>query len=163
MKTTLRARVPAIAAAGLIVSLLLGACGGGSALPVVQPSKFPTTQNLPMLQITNRVINLNAKTGYQYAKLSIDVLFADPSGQFLKTSGDNLAKLQAAFAADNSTVINAFNDVLTTDVSQKTPQELGTDKGKEDLRTQLIQHFNDRLPPGGPTVVYIDYVDFVMQ
>lgn len=148
--------------------MLLGACGGSTVL-IAPPSSFPTTQNLPAIRITNRVINLNGKSGYQYAKMSIDVLFSDPKAQFAKAKGENLKKLQETFADDSSAVVAAFNDVLTTDVSQKTPQELATTEGKEALRQQLIKDFNARLAgpskPGEPEVkvVYVNFLDFVMQ
>jgi hypothetical protein len=142
------------------LALLVSACG--SSAPVAQPSSFPTTQNLPAIQINNRVINLSGKSGYQYAKLSVNVLFADPTGQFMKASGDALKTLQTSFNADHPALIDSFNDVLTTDVSQKSAQELGTDQGKEALRQQLIRDFNARLA-SGPPVLYVEFTDFVMQ
>jgi Flagellar basal body-associated protein FliL len=143
------------------LGILVSACGGSSG-PVEQPKTFPTTQNLPMLQITNRVINLTGKSGYQYAKMTVNVQFADQTGQFMKANGDGLKKLQDTFIADNPALVNSFNDVLTTDVSQKSSQELGTDQGREALRQQLIRDFNARLA-SGPPVLYVEFVDFVMQ
>src|SRR5579883_380571 len=147
MKKLLRAAVPGLAAA---LAILLSACGG-SAAPVVQPSTFPTTANLPTLQIKDRVVNLNAKNGYQYAKMTLNVMFSDPKGEYAKAKGEALKKLQDTFAADNPAAAAAFNDVVTTDVSQKSPQELATADGKEALRQQLIKDFNARLaPPAKP-------------
>ncbi|HLG72778.1 MAG TPA: flagellar basal body-associated FliL family protein [Chloroflexota bacterium] len=165
MKKLLRAAVPGLAAA---LAILLSACGG-SAAPVVQPSTFPTTANLPTLQIKDRVVNLNAKNGYQYAKMTLNVMFSDPKGEYAKAKGEALKKLQDTFAADNPAAAAAFNDVVTTDVSQKSPQELATADGKEALRQQLIKDFNARLaPPAKPgepalKVLWVEYVDFVMQ
>lgn len=146
----------------LALGIGLAACGGSSAV-VVPPTNFPTTQPLPMVQIKDRVINLNAKSGFQYAKMTLDVQFADPTGQFSKAKGEALTKMQAAFALDNQALVAAFNDVVTTDVSQKTPQELATTDGKEGLRKQLISDFNSRLATGAPPVVYVNFADFVMQ
>ncbi|HEX6511440.1 MAG TPA: flagellar basal body-associated FliL family protein [Chloroflexota bacterium] len=145
----------------LAMGILLSACGG-SAAPVAQPSTFPNTQNLPTLQIKDRVVNLNTKSGFQYAKMTLNVLFNDPKGDFSKAKGDALKKLQDGFTGDNPAALAAFNDVLTTDVSQKTPQELGTPEGKDALRKQLIDDFNTRLG-GNLKVLYVEYVDFVMQ
>jgi len=146
----------------MALGIALAACGGGGGA-VLPPTSYPTTQNLPTIQIKDRVINLNAKSGYQYAKLTLDVVFADTSGQFVKAKGDSLKKLQDTFATDNQAMVAAFNDVVTTDVSQKTPQELATNDGKEALRKQLIGDFNSRLAAGAPPVLYVNYVDFVMQ
>jgi len=162
MKTLLRGGLSGFAAPILGLSILLTACGGGSAVAVAQPSVFPNTQNLPMLQIKDRVINLNAKSGYQYAKLSLNVLFSDPKGDFGKAKGEPLKKLQDTFVTDNPAAVAAFNDVLTTDISQKTPQELATAEGKEALRGQLMKDFNGRLA-GQLKVLYVEFTDFVMQ
>jgi hypothetical protein len=157
-----------LAAPLLALGVLLSACGG-SAAPAAQPSTFPNSQNLPTLQIKDRVINLTAKNGYQYAKMTLNVLFADPKGQYGKAKGDALKKLQDTFVSDNPAALAAFNDVVTTDVSQKSPQELATPDGKEALRQQLIKDFNTRLaPPAKPgdapsKVLWVEFVDFVMQ
>jgi flagellar basal body-associated protein FliL len=168
MNTPLRATVVRLAAPLFGLALLLSACGG-SAVAVAQPSTFPNSQNLPTLQIKDRVINLNAKNGYQYAKLTLNVVFSDPKGDFAKAKGEALKKLQDTFSTDNTAALAAFNDVVTTDVSMKTPQELSTADGKEALRQQLVKDFNARLAPpakpGAPQsqVVYVEFLDFVMQ
>lgn len=144
----------------LALGILVSACG--SAAPVTQPTLFPTTQNLPTIQISNRVINLAGKSGYQYAKMTVNVQFADMTGQFIKANGDGLKKLQDSFNADNPALVNSFNDVLTSDVSQKSSQDLGSDQGREALRQQLIKDFNGRLA-SGPPVLYVEFIDFVMQ
>ena len=90
------------------LGILLGACGGSSA-PVVQPSTFPNAQNLPTLQIKDRVINLNSKSGFQYAKMSLNVKFNDPKGEFRKAKGEGLKKLQETFVADNPAAVAAFD------------------------------------------------------
>jgi flagellar basal body-associated protein FliL len=168
MKMLFRGAVPGLAAPVMALGILLSACGG--AAPVVaQPSTFPTTANLPTLQIKDRVINLNAKNGYQYAKMTLNVMFNDPKGEYAKAKGEALKKLQETFVTDNPAALSAFNDVVTTDVSQKTPQELATADGKEALRQQLIKDFNSRLaPPAKPgdpplKVLWVEYVDFIMQ
>ena len=170
MKMLPRAGFPGLGASVLALGIALSACGGSSAPATPKPTnQFPNTQTLPAVQIKDRVINLNARSGYQYAKLSLSVVFEDPKGVFAKAKGENLKKLQEAFTADNPALISAFNDVLTTDVSQKSPQELTTPEGKETLRKQLIADFNARLaPPAKPGeesahVVYVNFVDFVMQ
>jgi len=129
---------------------------------VTQPSSFPTTTNLPTLTIKDRVINLAGKAGYQYAKMTVNVVFADDKGQFMKAKGENLKKLQDSFNADNPALVSSFNDVLTSDVSQKSSQDLANDQGRESLRQQLIKDFNGRLA-SGPPVLYVEFVDFVMQ
>ena len=60
MKSPLRA---SLATPLVALAILLSACGG-SAAPLAQPSVFPNSQNLPTLQIKDRVINLSAKNGY---------------------------------------------------------------------------------------------------
>lgn len=168
MNTPSRAGFAGLAAPVLALGILLSACGG-SAAPVAQPSTFPNSQNLPTLEIKNRVINLSAKNGYQYAKMSLNVIFADPKGDYGKAKGPALKTLEDTFAADNTAALAAFNDVVTTDVSQKTPQELSSANGKEALRQQLIKDFNARLaPPAKPgdpqaKVLWVEFVDFVMQ
>ena len=168
MKTPASA-ITGLAAPLLGLALLLSACGGGSAAAVAQPSTFPNSQNLPTLQIKDRVINLNAKNGYQYAKMTLNVVFSDPKGDFAKAKGEALKKLQDTFTSDNTAALAAFNDVVTTDVSMKTPQELSTADGKEALRQQLVKDFNARLaPPAKPgtpqsQVLYVEFLDFVMQ
>ncbi len=162
------ANMKALLAPTLGLAILLGACGGSSA-PAPQPSTFPNTLNLPTLQIKDRVLNLNSRSGFQYAKMSLNVKFSDPKGEFRKAKGEALKKLQETFVAENPAALAAFNDVLTTDVSQKTPQELASAEGKEALRTQLIKDFNARLaPPAKPDeaalrVLYVEFLDFVMQ
>ena len=149
-------------AAVLGFALLLSACGSAAYVP--PPTQFPTTENLPTLNITNRVINLNEKgSGYKYAKLSIAVEFQDATGSFANANGANLAKLQTTFAANNTATIEAFNDILTTDVSQKSPADLATEQGKEALRQQLVKDFNSRLAQGQAPVLYVAFTDFVMQ
>jgi len=146
----------------LAFGVLLSACGGAAAY-VPPPNSFPTTQNLPALQLSGRVINLNQKgSGYKYAKLSLSVQFQDISGQYVHASGAALTKLQTDFAAANSATVAAFNDVLTTDVSQKSASDLATAQGLETLRQQLIKDFNSRLA-GPPPVLYVEFTDFVMQ
>ncbi|MGH2520529.1 MAG: flagellar basal body-associated FliL family protein, partial [Chloroflexota bacterium] len=48
---------------------------------------FPNTLNLPTIAITDRVVNLSGQGGYQYAKLSLAVEFADTKAQFTKANG----------------------------------------------------------------------------
>ena len=101
--------------------------------------------------------------------MTLNVLFADPKGEYGKADGAALKKLQDTFVSDNPAALAAFNDVVTTDVSQKTPQELSSADGKEALRQQLIKDFNTRLAPpakpGAPQskVLWVEFVDFVMQ
>jgi flagellar basal body-associated protein FliL len=169
MNTLLRGAMPGLAAPIVALGLLLSACGGSAAPAVAPPNTFPTTANLPTLQIKDRVVNLNAKNGYQYAKMTLNVQFNDPKGEYAKAKGEALKKLQDTFVSDNPAALSAFNDVVTTDVSQKSPQELATADGKEALRQQLIKDFNTRLaPPTKPDdpalkVLWVEYVDFVMQ
>ena len=145
----------------LAFAALLSACG--SSAYVAPPNSFPTTQNLPSLQLNGRVINLNTVgSGYKYAKLSVNVQFQDISGQYVKATGPALTKLETDFAAANSATISAFNDVLTTDVSQKSANDLATAQGLESLRQQLIKDFNSRLA-APPPVLYVEFTDFVMQ
>ena len=144
-------------------TMLLSACGS-SAAPIAAPSSFPTAENLPTLQIKSRVVNLNDSSGrgYKYAKLSLDVLFADPKGTFLKAGGTSLAQLQTTFNTDNQNLVAAFDDVITNDVSNLTSQQLSTSAGKQALRQELQRDFNARIAKG-PPVVYVSFADFVMQ
>lgn len=144
-------------------TMLLSACGS-SAAPIAPPSSFPTAQNLPALQIKSRVVNLSDSggTGYKYAKLSLDVLFADPKGTFLKASGTGLTQLQTTFNTDNQNLVTAFDDVITNDVSTMTSKQLSTTAGKQALRQELMRDFNARIAKG-PAVVYVSFADFVMQ
>jgi flagellar basal body-associated protein FliL len=162
MKTLLRGRLAALAGSFAALAILLSACGGSAAPPPAAPNNFPNSLNLPTLQIKDRVINLSAKNGYQYAKVSLNIVFADPKGEFAKAKGEALKKLQDTFVADNPAALAAFNDVVTSDVSQKSPQELATADGKEALRQQLVKDFNARLT-GTSKVLYIEFLDFVMQ
>jgi flagellar basal body-associated protein FliL len=162
MKTLLRSALSKLAGPAMGLAILLSACGGSAPASKAPPTNFPNSLNLPTLQIKDRVINLQAKAGLQYAKLTLNVKFADPKGEFGKAKGEALKKLQDTFVADNPAALAAFNDVVTTDVSQKTPQELATADGKETLRQQLTKDFNSRLT-GESKVLYVEYVDFVMQ
>jgi hypothetical protein len=162
MKTLLRGALSRSFLPAAALAVVLSACGGSAAAPPAPPTNFPNSLNLPTLQIKDRVINLNSRNGFQYAKLTLNVLFADPKGEFGKAKGEGLKKLQDTFVADNPAALNAFNDVVTTDVSQKSPQELASADGKEQLRQQLIRDFNTRLA-GEPHVLYVEFLDFVMQ
>ncbi|MGH2364244.1 MAG: flagellar basal body-associated FliL family protein [Chloroflexota bacterium] len=151
----------ALAVLGGIVLLLAG-CGSSAAPAAPATLAFPNTLNLPTIAITDRVVNLSGQGGYQYAKLSLAVEFADTKAQFTKANGAALTKLQATFTADHQAAVNAFNDIIITDVAQQSPDRLQSPAGKEALRQELIKDFNARLA-APPPVVWVEFTDFVMQ
>jgi len=124
----------------------------------------PKAVTQPQLVIANRVFNLAGNSaGYKYVKLTLAVSFADAKGDFAKAKGADLKKLEDAFTADNTGALTAFNDILTTTVSNKTAADLATAQGKEALRQELIGKFNQALAGTTQRVTYVSFDDFVMQ
>jgi len=148
---------PVAAAAGQPVAA--GATSNSLAAGVA-PKAVPQ----PQLVIANRVFNLaGTNSGYKYVKLTLAVSFADDKGDFAKANGAALKKLEDAFTADNAGALTAFNDILTTTVSNKTAADLATPQGKEALRQELIGKFNQALAGTSQRVTYVSFDDFVMQ
>jgi len=130
----------------------------------VPAAPAPKAVPVPQLAINNRVFNLSgATTGYKYVKLSLIVDFTDDKGDFAKAKGDALKKAEDTFAADHTGALNAFNDILTSTVSNKTAADLASPSGKEALRQDLIARFNQALAGSGERVSYVIFSDFVMQ
>ena len=110
----------------------------------------------------SKVVNLADPGGYRYLKVNIvlEVLPADPA-EFYALSGEarKAAEEQLRVALDEKRPI--IEDIVTIKLSSKTFEEVFTVTCKEQLKQELRDDLNARLPVG--QVRSISFTDFMVQ
>jgi flagellar FliL protein len=133
--------------------------------PTPTPTMVPTQVILPgdglMETMSTKIINLAGSTGNQYIRVTV-VLEFEPSAPIDTTSTNTESTdLNTALKAEIETRMPIMDDVVITLLSSKTYEDLYTAQGKENLRQQIMDAVNSRLPEFHVMSVY--FTEFVVQ
>src|SRR5919202_1164030 len=102
----------------------------------LEKAKPPVTVMYPTKE---RVVNLTDKSAAKYLKVALTLEFIDsklkdpPKGEAVKLQQDEFAKEMSGYSA-------VIEDALVTTLSSKNSTELLKPDGKEQLKTELIDH-----------------------
>ena len=98
----------------------------------------------PMYPMAQFVVNLLSESGNRFLKVSIDLELSDP-------------KLQPEMDHKKSLI----RDIIIRTFSSKTFEEISTLKGKDKLKDEVLDKFNENLSDGQVKNIY--FTDFVVQ
>jgi flagellar FliL protein len=119
--------------------------GGEASSSGDKPSQTQTQVNAaPHFTLPTFLVNLYDPLGRRYVKLDVE-----------------LELISNAVAAEVEGQNPRIRDALIMLLSSKTYQELSTQEGKHILRNEILDRINQIL--GGPKVVRVYYVNFVIQ
>lgn len=150
-----------------------GAEGGGESVVQVMPT-FPPTATLEpgkgyMFSTGTKIINLAEASGKRYIRVSITLEFEPlPASASTPAAGGGEGENTAATSSANSelqTELTAkapvIDDIIITLISQKTFDTIYTAEGKENLRAEIMNELNRRLPEYHVMSVY--FTEFVVE
>lgn len=155
--------------------------GGGEAHATEAASHEPEATSTPevvyvyepgqgvMVETGTKIVNLADPGGRRYLKTTIVVEVAPPppseskakSGEGEGEGGAAEDPVMAKFNDEMSKRMPIINDILTTILSSKTFESIYTVEGKEQLRTEVLDTLNERLPSLQVIAVY--FTEFVVQ
>jgi flagellar basal body-associated protein FliL len=136
-----------------------------------EPTAEPTSEVMPgegvMVDMSTKIINLADTTGRRYIRLTVVLEFApelQPVEATKKSShGDEEEAVDplVAFQEQLAARMPLMDDVVITLLSTKSYENLYTADGKENLRVEIMNAINERLPEFHIISVY--FTEFVVQ
>lgn len=108
-----------------------------------------------------RIVNLADPGGYRYLRVAIVLEFLPDTPGYYSLSGDKLVAAQDAFRVSVDRQRPLIDDVILDVLTSKKFDEIFTVEGKEQLRAQLREELNRRMPNRHVQRVMI--TDFVVQ
>ncbi|MCL4559581.1 MAG: flagellar basal body-associated FliL family protein [Chloroflexi bacterium] len=139
--------------------------GDGAAPIAVTPSPTPQPDIRPgdgiMVNSGTKIINLADPTGRKYIRVTVVIEFAPTNGNYTQMTPEEKAAYTTAFNAEITAKMPMIDDTIITLLSTKTFDELYTAQGKEDVRKDILDQVNVRLPEYRVISVY--FTEFVVQ
>ena len=108
-----------------------------------------------------KIINLNGTNGTKYIRVAVSIEFNPPDPKYESMSADAKTAYVATFNTDIAARMPIIDDVIITDISTKTFDELYTAAGKENLRRELLTLLNQRLPD--LKIISVYFTEFVIN
>lgn len=133
--------------------------------PTLEPTPLPPPELHPgegvMADMSTKIINLADPTGRKYIRVTVVLEFYPSNLDFFTMNEEE----QAAYLSEFQTEIDArmplMDDIVISLLSSKTYDELYTADGKENLRAEIMDTINERLPEFYVMSVY--FTEFVVQ
>jgi flagellar protein FliL len=133
--------------------------------PTPTPTPMPTPVILPgdglMETMSTKIINLAGSSGNQYIRVTVVLEFKPIVSLNAVVAGGGNADPNAALKAEIETRMPIMDDVVITLLATKTYEDLYTAQGKENLRKEIMDAINSRLPEFHIMSVY--FTEFVVQ
>jgi len=158
---------------GGLALAFIGSATPAGPLPTQTPTPDPLKLYKPgqglMVDTGSKIINLADPGGRRYLKTTVTLEVAPPPGVVVTTTASSASSAgstttNAALTAFNDKMsgrMPVINDTLTTVLTSKTFDEIYTVQGKEQLRTEIQNTLNSRLPDLYVIAVY--FTEFVVQ
>lgn len=123
----------------------------------------PSIQQPPgiMYKLDNKVVNLAEPGGLRYLQAAIVLELWPLDQNFYTLEGEERDAAQTAFEELIDARRPIIDDIVTTQLSSKTFNEIATVNGKEQLKEELMAAINDAL--GYQGVVNVYFTSFVVQ
>ncbi|GAB4435803.1 MAG: hypothetical protein Kow0031_17560 [Anaerolineae bacterium] len=138
------------------------------AAPGGQPAAagYPTTSNLQqppgiMYRLDNKVVNLAEPGGLRYLQAAIVLELWPINENFYMLEGEEREAAQTEFEELIDARRPIIDDIVTTQLSSKTFNEIATVDGKQVLKEDLMKAINDAL--GYQGVINVYFTSFVVQ
>jgi len=149
----------------IVAPLMLLLVGSGlvAFLPLGSDNPVPTstaTQNTTSSQLTTRSTNMLSIGPIYPMDQSIVNLLSDSDSRYLKVTPD-MELDSKKLAAEMDTKRSFMSDIIIRTLSAKTHEEIGTFKGKERLKDEVVSNLSEVLTDG--RVRNIFFTDFVVQ
>ncbi len=133
--------------------------------PVAEPTEEPIVIVPPgqgiIVTDATKIINLNGTNGTKYIRVAVSIEFNPPDAKYTSMSAEAKNAYLATFNAEIAARMPIIDDVIITDISTKTFDELYTASGKETLRRELLTLLNQRLPD--LKIISVYFTEFVIN
>jgi flagellar FliL protein len=114
-----------------------------------------------MLNMSTKIINLVDPGGHKYIRLTIVVEVAPDNPEYASLPEEEKTHYLSEFEQKLNSRLPIMDDTVITLLSTKTYEELYTADGKENLRTEIMSIFAEKLPD--LQIISIYFTEFVVQ
>lgn len=133
---------------------------------VAQNAAYPTSSSLQqppgiMYRLDNKVVNLAEPGGLRYLQAAIVLELWPLREDFYMLEGEEKDAAQTDFEELIDARRPIIDDIVTTQLSSKTFNEIATVDGKQQLKEDLMAAINDAL--GYQGVINVYFTSFVVQ
>ncbi len=145
-----------------LIDSILNPAKEPTAIPTITPTPVIVPGDGVMVNMSTKIINLADTSGRRYIRLTVVLEFAPNATADESTKkGETATDPNAALKAEIDTRMPLMDDVVITLLSTKTYENLYTAGGKEQLRQEIMDAINARLPEFRVISVY--FTEFVVQ
>jgi flagellar protein FliL len=113
-----------------------------------------------MIDTSTKIVNLAEPGGKKFIRVTATLEFEPPAGYAEMPEEEKTAAL-SAFTTEINSKIPVLDDTIVTILSSKDFQSVYTTEGKDNLRKEIMDAVNTRLPTH--KVIYVYFKEFVMQ
>ncbi len=114
-----------------------------------------------MIDTGAKIVNLAEASGRRYIRVNIILEFAPTDLEYYTMAAEEKAAYVTAFTEDVNARLPAINDTIITLLSSKTFEDVYTAEGKENVRQEIMNQINSRLPEY--RVIFVYFTEFVVQ
>jgi flagellar basal body-associated protein FliL len=114
-----------------------------------------------MLDTGTKIVNLAESGGKKFIRVTATLEFSYDKAKVEAMKEEEKTAFMTSFTNDLNSKLPVIDDVIITLLSTKDYQSVYTAEGKEQLRQEIIQAVNERLPEY--QVIYVYFKEFVMQ
>ncbi|HEX7557414.1 MAG TPA: flagellar basal body-associated FliL family protein [Leptolinea sp.] len=113
-----------------------------------------------MIDTSTKIVNLAEPGGKKFIRVTATLEFDPPAGYAEMTEEEKTVAL-TAFTTEINSKIPVLDDTIVTILSSKDFQSVYSTEGKDNLRKEIMDAVNTRLPTH--KVIYVYFKEFVMQ
>ncbi|HEX7556046.1 MAG TPA: flagellar basal body-associated FliL family protein, partial [Leptolinea sp.] len=113
-----------------------------------------------MIDTSTKIVNLAEPGGKKFIRVTATLEFEPPAGYAEMPAEEKTAAL-TTFTTEINSKIPVLDDTIVTLLSSKDFQSVYTTEGKDNLRKEIMDAVNTRLPTH--KVIYVYFKEFVMQ
>jgi len=131
----------------------------------LEPTVMPMPEVHPgdglMVNAGAKIINLADLSGNKYIRISVVLEFLPPDPIYFELTEEEKNAYLDGFNQDMEAKMPIINDVIITLLSTKTFDTIYTVSGKDELRNEIMNQVNSRIPEHRVIAVY--FTEFVTQ
>lgn len=150
-----------LAAVGSTSALLYFTIGSGNK-PIELASELPLKNTGPALDLGPFVVNLGNVNDRRYLRVGLSLEFQTRDPHYVTGNQEQRSEWLSELKSDFKKLEPIFQDTVVTTLSAKTPEELGSATGKEELKSELIAKLNRHMPVN-TTVQNVYLTNFIIQ
>lgn len=136
-----------------LLALLLALLASASAVYLlVTRSQTPTEQAQvfepgPMVELGEFIVNLGNVSERRFLRTAMTAAFTTSDKRYVEGNENRKAAWLTDLRAELKSKEPVFKDVIVTGLSRKTAEQLGSPRGKEEMKAELITRLNQYLSP----------------